>query len=316
MRQAIKLSFILGEEKFSIFMKEESIKCVTCNKPSTLRCPTCLSFNISTFFCSQSCFKSSWKIHRQVHPCNPFPDYKYSGSLRPYYPLSPTRLVPDNIVKPDYAIGSIPLSEMKLRGSTEIPVLNPSEIEIMRNVCKIGRQVLEAAKSFAKVGVKTDDIDKLVHELTIQLGAYPSPLNYHGFPKSVCTSVNEVICHGIPDHYVLKDGDILNIDISCYKDSFHSDLNETVLIGNVDEEGKKLVRVTRECLDLAIAKCKPGMLYRDLGTVIQAHADQNNLSVVRTYCIYILTKAVMVLERIFIALQMYLIMQKIKLLVS
>jgi len=113
---------------------------------------------------------------------------------------------------------------------------------------------------------------------------YPSPLNYHNFPKSVCTSVNEVICHGIPDKYELKDGDIVNIDVSAYHGGFHGDLNETYLVGNVDDAGRNLVKTTRECLDMAIAACKPGVAYRDLGAIIQKHATSQNLSVVRTYC--------------------------------
>lgn len=99
----------------------------------------------------------------------------------------------------------------------------------------------------------TDEIDRIIHEATIERGGYPSPLNYNGFKKSVCTSVNEVICHGVPDMRPLRDGDILNLDVSVYKDGFHSDLNETVTVGNVDATGLKLIKNARECLDKAIA---------------------------------------------------------------
>ncbi|KAJ3382147.1 Methionine aminopeptidase 1 [Lobulomyces angularis] len=154
----------------------------------------------------------------------------------------------------------------------------------MRKVGKFGREVLEIGKKAAKVGVTTDEIDRIIHEACLERKCYPSPLNYHNFPKSCCTSVNEVICHGIPDMRPLKDGDILNIDVSVYYDGFHSDLNDTILIGNVDEKGKKLVKVTKECLDKAIEACKPGFLYRDLGNIIQKHAKANNFSVVKSYC--------------------------------
>jgi len=123
-----------------------------------------------------------------------------------------------------------------------------------------------------------------VHKATIARGGYPSPLNYHSFPKSCCTSVNEVICHGIPDQRPLVEGDIVNIDVTLYKDGFHGDLNETIFVGKVDEESQQLVAVAHECLAKAIACVKPGFLYRELGNVIQKHASAFGLSVVRTYC--------------------------------
>eukprot|EP01121_Diplochlamys_sp_Union-15-3_P003641 TRINITY_DN13583_c0_g1_i1.p1 TRINITY_DN13583_c0_g1~~TRINITY_DN13583_c0_g1_i1.p1 ORF type:complete len:229 (+),score=33.21 TRINITY_DN13583_c0_g1_i1:496-1182(+) len=136
----------------------------------------------------------------------------------------------------------------------------------------------------AKPGVTTDEIDRVVHESIIERGAYPSPLNYKGFPKSCCTSLNEVICHGIPDSRELQDGDICNVDISVFYDGCHGDLNETWLIGNVDEKYKKLVQATYECLELAIQIVKPGELFRNVGNVISKHARQNGFSVVRNYC--------------------------------
>eukprot|EP01097_Dermamoeba_algensis_P002885 TRINITY_DN2147_c0_g1_i3.p1 TRINITY_DN2147_c0_g1~~TRINITY_DN2147_c0_g1_i3.p1 ORF type:complete len:210 (-),score=47.04 TRINITY_DN2147_c0_g1_i3:135-764(-) len=113
---------------------------------------------------------------------------------------------------------------------------------------------------------------------------HPSPLNYKGYPKSVCTSVNEVVCHGIPDQTVLQDGDIINIDVSVYFNGYHGDVNETYLIGNVDETGRRLVQTTRECLEKAIQMVKPGVLYRDIGNIISKHAHANGFSVSRSYC--------------------------------
>lgn len=117
--------------------------------------------------------------------------------------------------------------------------------------------------------------------------SYPSPLNYWNFPKSVCTSPNEVICHGIPDNRVLQDGDILNIDVSLYHDGFHGDLNETYYVGPKalqDPESVRVVETTRECLDEAIKLIKPGMLFRDPGNVIEKHAKSRGCSVIKSYC--------------------------------
>ncbi len=124
--------------------------------------------------------------------------------------MTPRREVPDHIMKPDYHKTGQPLSEIKVQNSKYIPVYNDEEIEGIRAACKIGRMALDAAHAAAKIGVTTDEIDKVVHDLIIENDAYPSPLGYYGFPKAYCSSVNEVICHGIPDKRPLKDGDILN----------------------------------------------------------------------------------------------------------
>lgn len=142
---------------------------------------------------------------------------------------------------------------MNVRASSTIQSIATEDVEKMRKACSIARQVLDTAAGFIRVGITTDEIDRIVHETCMKLGAYPSPLNYHDFPKSCCTSVNEVICHGIPDQRPLEDGDILNIDITTYVGEFHGDVNETYLVGNVDEKGRKLVACARKCLEMAIA---------------------------------------------------------------
>jgi methionyl aminopeptidase len=202
------------------------------------------------------------------------------------YPLSEQRVVPPPIQRPDYADhpDGYPTSEMKVKRSTIIPVLTPDEQDKMRTVCRYGREVLDAGARAIRVGATTDEIDRIIHDACIERNCYPSPLNYFTFPKSVCTSVNEVICHGIPDKRPLQDGDIVNLDVSCYFDGFHADLNETYLVGNVDQRGKELVQNARECLDLAIQMVKPGVLYRDLGKTIEKHAKSAGFSVVKTYC--------------------------------
>ncbi|KZT33026.1 methionine aminopeptidase [Sistotremastrum suecicum HHB10207 ss-3] len=277
----------------------QSTECPNGNPPSHLECPTCNKLGIKgSFFCSQECFKGSYiqKVHKAVHNLvqasnqgdsgsyNPFPNYPYTGTLRPVYPLSPKRLVPAHIPRPDYADSpaGTPTSELRRLGHSP-RILSVEEQEKMRTVCRLGREILDIAASHVKPGITTDEIDEIVHNATIERNAYPSPLNYRKFPKSVCTSVNEVICHGIPDGRKLKDGDIINIDVSLYFDGHHGDLNATYPVGTIDEESKKLLRVTRESLDEAIKMCKPGALFRDIGKVIEPVARQGGCSVVRTY---------------------------------
>lgn len=134
------------------------------------------------------------------------------------------------------------------------------------------------------MGVTTEEIDRVVHEHIIDSDAYPSPLNYYNFPRSCCTSVNEVICHGIPDTRPLQDGDIINLDISVYKNGFHADMNETYLVGNVSESSRKLVEATYISLMKAIEYCKPGGMYREVGNIISGYVEPLGYSVVRTYC--------------------------------
>ncbi|KAJ2033407.1 Methionine aminopeptidase 1 [Coemansia sp. RSA 922] len=272
--------------------QQHSCKSSGCDKPAALQCPTCVKLAIKgSFFCSQECFRGSWSEHKSAHlvnnpttSYNPFPTYKFTGPLRPEYPLSPRREVPADIPRPDYADAPGGASKQEQTyGNAQIVAMSADEIEKMRVVCRLGREILDIAARALRVGITTDEIDRIVHEATIERRAYPSPLNYYQFPKSVCTSVNEVICHGIPDQRKLQDGDIVNIDISLYRDGFHADLNKTYFVGNVDAKSKKLVKTTRECLQKAIEMVKPGVLYRDLGSAIEKHARDNGFSVVRTY---------------------------------
>ena len=180
-----------------------AVVCATpsCGKPATLACPTCLSLNLTpTRFCSQPCFTSSWKAHNlAVHkPAKERlsyqpPAFDYTGPLRPHY-VTPRRTVPAHIQKPDYAESGIPMSEMKLRGNHTIHIHTAKEIAGMRAANKLSRLILDYAHSLVRVGITTEEIDRLVHEKTIEHNAYPSTLNYNGFPKSCCTSINEAIC--------------------------------------------------------------------------------------------------------------------------
>lgn len=127
-----------------------------------------------------------------------------------------------------------------------VPIREGEELAGIREACRIGRIVLDAAHAAIKPGVTTDEIDRIVHEVTIAHGAYPSPYNYFNYPKSVCTSINEVICHGIPDRRPMENGDIVNVDVSVYYKGWHGDLNETFVVGEVDEEGKMLIKTTHD----------------------------------------------------------------------
>ncbi|KAI0318956.1 methionine aminopeptidase [Amylostereum chailletii] len=287
----------------------QSSKCPNGNPPSRLECPTCNKLGIQgSFFCGQDCFKgdcgrltSTQKTHKLIHELatprqpllddpsinkngtfNPFHGFSFSGFVRPAYPLSPTRVVPDHIPRPDYAEGAIPISENR-RLAQPPQILTLEEQEKMRTVCRLAREVLDIAPSHIRPGITTDEIDAVVHQACIERNSYPSPLNYRKFPKSVCTSINEVICHGIPDQRKLIEGDIINIDVTLYHDGVHGDLNATYPVGRIDEDSEKLIRTTRKALDEAIKLCKPGALIRDLGKTIEPIARANGCSVVRSY---------------------------------
>jgi methionyl aminopeptidase len=165
-----------------------------------------------------------------------------------------------------------------------IVIKGPSEVAIMREACKLAAKTLKLAGEMVKPGISTEDINTFVHDYTIQNGGIPAPLNYHGFPKSVCTSVNEVICHGIPSSKeILKDGDIINIDVTTILDGFHGDTSRTFLVGSVSDQAKKLVEVTWECLQRGIAVVRPGGRVRDIGDAIQGYAEGFGYGVVREY---------------------------------
>jgi methionyl aminopeptidase len=191
---------------------------------------------------------------------------QFTGKLRPGK-LSPTRTVPDVIIKPHYAIGkNRVLRPMEL--SSVVP-LSSSDIEKMRVAGRLAREVLDCAIRACKAGVTTDQIDEIVHQETILRNSYPSPLNYHGFPKSCCTSVNEIMCHGIPDSTVLQEGDSVNLDITLFHDGVHGDCSESVIIGNVSTEVKDLIFTTYTAWDTAVKACKPGMQIAEIGSIIE-----------------------------------------------
>jgi len=166
-----------------------------------------------------------------------------------------------------------------------VHIKSEREIELMRTTCRLAAEVLEYIGPFVKPGVTTLELNDLCHEYILKHNAYPSPLNYHGFPKSICTSPNQVICHGIPSEKVrLKDGDILNIDVTTYLNNFHGDTNMTFLVGEVSPEIKKLVEVTYYCMRQGVASMRPGSHLGDIGAAIEEIAHAYGYSVVEEYC--------------------------------
>ena len=156
-----------------------------------------------------------------------------------------------------------------------------AQIEGIREACRINSLILDKVAENIKAGMTTDEIDKIVYDETIRLGGKPACLGYEGFPKSVCTSVNSEVCHGIPSNYVLKDGDIVNVDCTTEVNGFFGDSSRMFMIGQVDEEAEKLVKVTKECLDIAVKNIKPFDCVGDIGYYVSKHAKANGYSVVK-----------------------------------
>ncbi|MDL4817922.1 type I methionyl aminopeptidase [Actinomadura opuntiae] len=190
--------------------------------------------------------------------------------------VSPMRKVPAQIPRPEY-VG-------KKRPKTGEPdVKTPEIIERMRVAGRIAAQALEEVGRHVRPGITTDELDRIGHEFMLDHGAYPSTLGYRGFPKSLCTSINEVICHGIPDDTVLRDGDIINVDITAFIDGVHGDTDATFLCGDVDEESRLLVERTREATMRGIRAVKPGRALNVIGRVIESYAKRFGYGVVRDF---------------------------------
>ncbi|HXA63465.1 MAG TPA: type I methionyl aminopeptidase, partial [Streptosporangiaceae bacterium] len=195
--------------------------------------------------------------------------------LRPGH-ISPLRKVPPGITRPEYVGRKSPKTG-------EPDVKTPEIIAKMRVAGRIAAQALEEVGRNIRPGVTTDELDRIGHEFLLDHGAYPSTLGYRGFPKSLCTSLNEVICHGIPDDTVVKDGDIINIDITAFIGGVHGDTDATYLVGNVDEESRLLVERTREATMRAIKAVVPGRSLNVIGRVIESYAKRFGYGVVRDF---------------------------------
>lgn len=166
-----------------------------------------------------------------------------------------------------------------------VTIKNSKEIEKMRIAGKLAAEVLDMIEPYVKPGVTTNELDHICHEYITQVQkAIPAPLNYHGFPKSICTSINHVVCHGIPNDKKLKAGDIINIDVTVIKDDYHGDTSKMFAVGKIAPYAQRLIKVTQECLYIGIKMVKPGVQLGDIGAAIQKHAEKNHYSVVREYC--------------------------------
>jgi len=191
--------------------------------------------------------------------------------------LSPARGVPASIPRPPYVGKAAPDPH------TGGDVYDAETIELIRESGRIAAQAVEAVGAAIVPGVTTDELDRIAHEFLLDHGAYPSTLGYRGFPKSCCTSLNEVICHGIPDDTVIADGDIVNIDITAFKNGVHGDLNKTFIAGTPGEDARLLVERTQEALNRGIKAVAPGRQINVIGRAIEAYAKRFGYGVVRDF---------------------------------
>jgi len=291
--------------------------CAGCGAEATMACPSCVKLKQSepavcagdfgvAYYCEQECFKKHWKDHKGSHKKwaarieIATPDYAmpacfrgygdWTGTLRPWARPSRDstrerlRRMPPHIVRPDYSETGQPTSEQIEKRTKAIRVYSPKDVAGIRETCAIGREIIDAAGRAVREGVTTAELDRVTYEATVERGGYPSPLNYYDFPCSVCTSVNEVICHGIPDLRELQKGDVVNVDVSVYRGGYHADLNETYVVGAADEGAYHLVETAFMCLSAGADLVRPGTMYRDVGAAVEKVAKARGCSVVRTYC--------------------------------
>jgi methionyl aminopeptidase len=166
-----------------------------------------------------------------------------------------------------------------------VTIKTPDEIEKMRVAGRLAGEVLQMIRPHVKAGISTNELDRICHDYIVDVQqAIPAPLNYRGFPKSICTSVNHVVCHGIPGDKVLKKGDAVNIDVTVIKDGFHGDTSKMFFVGEPTVAGARLARISHECMKIGIDMVRPGIRLGDIGHAIQQHAESQHCSIVREYC--------------------------------
>jgi len=191
--------------------------------------------------------------------------------------VSPRRPIPSSIPRPDYVGRAAPAA---YDGDD---IYSPEQVELIRESGRIAAQAVELAGEAIRPGVRTDELDVIVHDYIVSQQAYPSTVGYRGFPKAVCTSINEVICHGIPDDTVLQDGDIINVDVTAFKNGVHGDLSKTFIVGSAPQEVVDLVDRTREAMNRGIKAVAPGRQINVIGRAIESYAKRFGYGVVRDY---------------------------------
>ncbi|XP_023320759.1 methionine aminopeptidase 1D, mitochondrial-like [Eurytemora carolleeae] len=216
------------------------------------------------------CWRGFWSYPKP-------PPVEFSRILPDNAPELPDlTLIPDHVQKPGYYYTGKP------EVVPQVPVIwNLEQIDKIRSSCKIASGALNLGESLVAPGVTTEKIDSEIREFILSHGAYPSPFNFKGFPKSISCSVNNVAAHGIPDARELEPGDIINIDITVFKDGFHGDCSDTFPVGDIDPYAAKLIDISRECLDISILRCKDGELYRTIGETIDKCAKKNKFSTIQ-----------------------------------
>ncbi|GFO20177.1 methionine aminopeptidase [Plakobranchus ocellatus] len=198
-------------------------------------------------------FSTAWKCHLQRH-------------------------IPNTIALPTYVTSS------QLKAPSVAEIKTDDQISQMLPACKLAAEILRHIGKYIKAGIKTEHIDDLVYSKCIEAGAYPSPLMYKGFPKSVCTSVNEVACHGIPGPRVLNEGDIINVDVTVFFKGYHGDTSATFSVGEIDQRSRALMRATQDCLRAGISVCRDGALFSEIGEIIFKEACEAGFEVIPFFC--------------------------------
>merc|ERR1711976_730299 len=198
--------------------------------------------------------------------------------------VSPLRAMPRDINRPPYLSSGYFIKNFFLQKHREPEIKNSKQIQGMRDSCALAKEILQCTESLAKPGITTEAIDEAVHDMCIANLAYPSTLMYKGFPKSVCTSVNNAACHGIPDGRPLEDGDIINIDITVYYNGYHGDTSATYLVGDVDAKGQELVNAARICRDVGVIVCGPGVPFNKIGCTTYHTANSLGYDVIPDFC--------------------------------
>ncbi|RUS89352.1 hypothetical protein EGW08_002872 [Elysia chlorotica] len=237
---------------------------------------------VSSFYLSSRLFSNSLLncVHKRTEYCRSlaFRSLQATQLFSTTSKVKTKRCIPSSIHVPSY------VSSSQLKTPSIIEIKTDEQISQMLPACRLAASILQQVDKNIKAGITTDDIDDMVFTKCIESGAYPSPLLYKGFPKSVCTSVNEVACHGIPGTQILNEGDIINVDITVFFNGYHGDTSATFCVGKVDDRSKALMLATQDCLNAGISVCRDGALFSDIGDIIFKKACEAGFEVIPFFC--------------------------------